>query len=174
MPSTLAKVFGTLFAFLLIASSALAQRNLGPQPNYGQPQGFAPPQNYGTTPHRYFSHGSARKEELEQQKQSFKQWWGDEFVTKLADLPAEGKVPEFRVPYAGHDYPDRAGGTINSLFKYDQAFHRGRQLAAEFERMDVGATPVGLQLPPGTATATAGQPRPFAMPSPSGALCATA
>jgi hypothetical protein len=144
-----AKVLGSAFAFLfitstVITSTALAQRNFGPppnyaQPNYGQPQGYAPPQNYGQTQQRYFSHGSARKDELDQQKQSFKQWWGDEFVTKLVDLPAEGKVPEFRVPYAGHDYPDRAGGTINSLFKYDQAFHRGRSLAVEFERMDVGA-----------------------------------
>jgi len=102
----------------LLISSTLAQ--------YGPPQ-------------RYFGHGPARKDELEQQKQSFKQWWGDEFAMKLSDLPAEGKVPEFRVPYAGHDYPDRAGGTVQSLFKYDQAFHRGRQLATEFERQDVGA-----------------------------------
>ena len=102
----------------LLVSSTLAQ--------YGPPQ-------------RYFGHGAARKDELEQQKQAFKQWWGDDFVTKLTDLPAEGKVPDFRVPYAGHDYPDRGGGTVNSLFKYDQAFHRGRPLATEFERQDVGA-----------------------------------
>jgi hypothetical protein len=133
------KLLGSLLALLLIGSPALAQRNFGPQPYYGQQPGFAPPQNYGQTQQRFFGHGNARKDELEQQKESFKQWWGDAFVTKLADLPAEGKVPEFRVPYAGHDYPDRAGGTINSLFKYDQAFHRGRSLAAEFERMDVGA-----------------------------------
>src|SRR4051794_17236115 len=138
MQSALAKLLAAVFVFQLIASTALAQRNFGPPPNYG-PQNFAPPQNYGQTQQRYFGHGNARKDELEQQKQSFKQWWGDEFVTKLADLPAEGKVPEYRVPYAGHDYPDRAGGTINSLFKYDQAFHRGRTLATEFEKMDVGA-----------------------------------
>jgi hypothetical protein len=126
MPSALARLLASLVLSLVIASSALAQ-----QP-YGPPQSYGPPQ-------RFFGHGQPRKDELDQQKQSFKQWWGDEFVTKLADLPAEGKVPEFRVPYAGHDYPDRGGGTINSLFKYDQAFHRGRQLATEFERMDVGA-----------------------------------
>ena len=102
----------------LLVSSTLAQ--------YGPPQ-------------RNFGHGPARKDEMEQRKESFKQWWGDDFVVKLSDLPAEGKVPEFRVPYAGHDYPDRGGGTVNSLFKYDQAFHRGRQLATEFERQDVGA-----------------------------------
>src|SRR5256885_4738031 len=103
---------------LLLVSVSLAQ--------YGPPQ-------------RFYGHGTIRKDELEQQQQSFKQWWGDELVTKLADLPAEGKVPEFRVPYSGHDYPDRAGGTIFALSKYDQAFHRGRQLATEFERMDVSA-----------------------------------
>jgi Transglutaminase elicitor len=103
---------------LLLVSVSLAQ--------YGPPQ-------------RFYGHGAIRKDELEQQQQSFKQWWGDELVMKLSDLPAEGKVPEFRVPYSGHDYPDRAGGTIFSLSKYDQAFHSGRPLATEFERMDVSA-----------------------------------
>jgi hypothetical protein len=91
---------------------------------------------YGQQP-RYYAYGPIKKDELEYQQQAYKQWWGDELVLKLADLPAEGKVPEFRVPYCGHDYPDRAGGTINSLYKYDQAFHRSRPLAAEHERMDV-------------------------------------
>src|SRR5947208_13160909 len=113
MPRALPKLLGSVVVCLVITSSVLAQRYRGPQ-DFG-------PQNYGP-PQRYWGHGPARKDELEQQKQSFKQWWGDEFVTKLADLPAEGKVPDFRVPYAGHDYPDRAGGTINSLLKYDQAF----------------------------------------------------
>jgi hypothetical protein len=103
---------------LLLVSVSLAQ--------YGPPQ-------------RFYGHGGIRKDELEQQQQLFKQWWGDDLVMKLADLPAEGKVPEYRVPYSGHDYPDRAGGTIVSLSKYDQAFHRGRQMATDFERMDVSA-----------------------------------
>ncbi len=147
MPSVPVKLVATLIVSLFFVSSALAQRNVGPRngqpnngpPNYAPPQGIAPPQGYGQTQQRFFSHGSARKDEMDQQRESFKQWWGDEFVTKLVDLPAEGNVPEFRVPYAGHDYPDRAGGTINSLFKYDQAFHRGRPLAMEHERMDVGS-----------------------------------
>jgi hypothetical protein len=90
-------------------------------------------------PPQYYGNGVIRKDELEQQQQAFKQWWGDELVMKLADLPGEGKVPEFRVPYSGHDYPDRAGGTIFALSKYDQAFNRGRQLATDYERMDVSA-----------------------------------
>ncbi|HMC10303.1 MAG TPA: hypothetical protein VKH44_03400, partial [Pirellulaceae bacterium] len=103
---------------MLLVSASLAQ--------YGPPQ-------------RIYGHGPMRKDELEQQQQAFKQWWGDDLALKLADLPAEGKVPEYRVPYCGHDYPDRAGGTINALSKYDQAFHRGRGLATEYERMDVSA-----------------------------------
>jgi hypothetical protein len=106
---------------------------------------FGPPQ-------RFYGHGPIKKDELEQQQQAFKQWWGEELKLKLADLPAEGKVPDFRVPYAGHDYPDRAGGTVNALYKYDQAFHRSRPLAAEFERMDVSdhrrGRPAGRDEPP--------------------------
>src|SRR5262245_14448175 len=90
-------------------------------------------------PIRVIRYGEIRKEELEGQQTAFKQWWGDELVQRLEDLPLEGKVPAFRVPYAGHDYPDMAGGTMNAMYKYDQAFHRGRPLAAEFERMDVRA-----------------------------------
>jgi hypothetical protein len=78
-----------------------------------------------------------KKDELEYQKQAFKQWWGNDLVVKLDDLPLEGVVPEFRVPYSGHDYPDLSGGTVGALLKYDQAFHGGRPLAAEFERMDI-------------------------------------
>jgi hypothetical protein len=64
---------------VLLVSASLAQ--------YGPPQ-------------RYYGHGAIRKDELEQQQQSFKQWWGDELVLKLSELPAEGNVPEFRVPYS--------------------------------------------------------------------------
>jgi Transglutaminase elicitor len=83
--------------------------------------------------------GTIQKDELEYQQQAFKQWWNDELVLRLADLPAEGKVPDFRMPYAGHDYPDRGGGTLNAMHKYDQAFHRGRSPAAEYERRDISA-----------------------------------
>src|SRR5262245_56719577 len=115
---------------VLIAGASLAQF----RPNY-QPYQPNQPQ-YGPPPRVFiYGHGPIKKDDLEYQQQAFKQWWGDDLSLKLADLPAEGKVPDFRVPYAGHDYPDRAGGTINALVKYDQAFHRGRTLATEFERM---------------------------------------
>jgi hypothetical protein len=84
-------------------------------------------------------YGTIQKEELEYQQKAFKTWWGEDLVTTLDALPLEGKVPEYRIPYAGHDYPDRNGGTVQALYKYDRAFHGGRQLAVEFERMDVSA-----------------------------------
>src|SRR4029079_11526209 len=117
---------------VLIAGASLTQYG----PYYQQP--YQP--QYGPPPRVFiYGHGPIKKDELEYQQQAFKQWWGDDLVLKLSDLPAEGKVPEYRVPYAGHDYPDRAGGTINALVKYDQAFHRGRMLATDFERQDVSA-----------------------------------
>src|SRR5262245_13937711 len=81
--------------------------------------------------------GTVQGDEIAYQKQAFKQWWGDDLVVKLDELPAEGKVASNRVPYSGHDYPDRAGGTMVALSKYDRAFNGNRQLATEFERNDV-------------------------------------
>lgn len=85
------------------------------------------------------SQGPITKKELDYQKQAYKQWWGSDLVLTIDDLPLEGKVPGFRVPYAGHDYPDKAGGTLPAMRKYDMAFHRRQSLAAEYERRDVGA-----------------------------------
>src|SRR5687768_277849 len=85
------------------------------------------------------SQGPMAKKELDYQKQAYEQWWGSELVLKLDELPLEGKVPGFRVPYAGHDYPDKAGGTLVAMRKYDMAYHRGQMLATEYERRDVGA-----------------------------------
>jgi transglutaminase elicitor len=79
------------------------------------------------------------KKELDYQKEAYKQWWGSDLVLTIGDLPLEGKVPGFRVPYAGHDYPDKAGGTLQAMRKYDMAYHRGQSLATEYERRDVGA-----------------------------------
>ena len=69
-------------------------------------------------------YGTIKAEEISYQQQTFKQWWGDELVMKFDDLPAEGKVARIACLTAGHDYPDRAGGTVNALYKYDRAFHR--------------------------------------------------
>src|SRR5262245_33163871 len=108
-------------ASLLIVSTSLTQfRQPFNKPGSGQPFFVRE-----IPAERLCGHGPIKNDELEYQQQAFKQWWGDDLNLKLADLPAEGKVPDYRLPYAGHDYPDRAGGTIASLFKYDQAFNRG-------------------------------------------------
>ena len=77
--------------------------------------------------------------EVKLQNETFEQLWDAKFDWKLDDLPAKGGVDEFRVPYSGYIYPDRAGGTRNVLRKYDQAFHHGRNLAAAHEQWDTTA-----------------------------------
>ena len=83
-------------------------------------------------------YGTIRTDELDYQKEAFQHWWGTELNFTLDALPTEGKVPDYRVPYAGHDYPDRGGGTMNALSKYDRAFNRNGA-ATEWERRDVSA-----------------------------------
>lgn len=85
----------------------------------------------------YRSSSPTPAKELDYQQQIFKRWWGNDLTETLADLPVEGKTADTRIPYAGHDYPDRAGGTVNALSKYDRAFNNGRTLATDFERRDV-------------------------------------
>lgn len=87
---------------------------------------------------RSSQYGTIREDELKYQQEEFQHWWGQDLALKLADLPTEGKVPEFRVPYSGHDYPDRMGGTVAAMNKYDRAFNRG-PLATEWEHRDVSA-----------------------------------
>ncbi len=88
------------------------------------------------------------KDELTYQQQVFKQLWGQELKLRLADLPADGKVPDVRVPYSGFDYPDRSGGTMPAMMKYDHAFHGNRMLATEWERRDVGVHKSGRDARP--------------------------
>lgn len=78
-------------------------------------------------------------EESSYQSGAYQKWWGQELVWRFADLPTSGGMPVSRVPYSGHDYPDRAGGTIAVLKKYDLAFHQGRDLATAFEQHDTTA-----------------------------------
>lgn len=78
-----------------------------------------------------------QKEEFEYQNKQFKHWWETDLVWKFDELPANGSVPKYRLPYSGHIYPDRAGGTERVLWKYDRAFHGGRGLAAGHERYDI-------------------------------------
>ncbi len=85
------------------------------------------------------SSGPVPQVDVDNQNREFQQLWGEEFVWKYDDLPTQGTVPEFRVPYSGYIYPDSIGGTWRSMQKYDQAFHGGRGLAAGYERSDIAA-----------------------------------
>jgi hypothetical protein len=73
---------------------------------------------------------------INKQNEVFERWWGAKLVWKFSDLPTEGSVPDFRIPYSGYIYPDLGGGTVASLRKYDMAFHGGRSLAASHEQWD--------------------------------------
>ena len=80
--------------------------------------------------------GRIKQEEVDYQSQAFQQWWETELEWNFDKLPVKGQVPSSRVPYSGHIYPDRGGGTIHAMRKYDRAFHRGRSLATNYERRD--------------------------------------
>ena len=82
--------------------------------------------------------GAIKQDEIDYQNQNFQQWWETELIWKYDDLPTEGSVPKFRVPYSGHDYTDRSGGTMDVMRKYDAAFNNRIPLATEWEREDVG------------------------------------
>lgn len=75
-------------------------------------------------------------QEITTQNEAYRRWWGQDLVWRFDDLPTEAGVPDYRVPYSGHDYPDRAGGTMSAMRKYDLAFHAGRGLATSFEQKD--------------------------------------
>lgn len=77
-----------------------------------------------------------RAQEITSQNEAYRRWWGEELTWRFEALPTEGGVPEYRIPYSGHDYPDRAGGTASAMRKYDLAFHAGRGLATAFEQKD--------------------------------------
>jgi hypothetical protein len=80
------------------------------------------------------------EEVVEKQDAAFQRWWNADFVWKYAELPTQGHVPEFRVPYSGYIYPDHAGGTAETLRKYDGAFSSGYQYpATDWEHWDTTA-----------------------------------
>lgn len=80
-----------------------------------------------------------KKKERDYQDKAFRKWWNAKLVWKFDKLPTKGKVPDHRIPYSGHDYPDRRGGTATAMAKYDRAFHRGYGRASGFERHDTTA-----------------------------------
>jgi hypothetical protein len=83
------------------------------------------------------SSGPIPKQDWEDVKGSYKTLWGEQLVTRMTDLPTEGKVPDYRVPYSGHDYPDKTGGTLAAMAQYDRAFNNGYSRAYKHEREDL-------------------------------------
>jgi hypothetical protein len=81
--------------------------------------------------------GNIKKGEVEDHAEAYQRLWGEDLITRFADLPLNGKVPEWREPYSGYDYPDRAGGTLAAMAKYDYAFHGGHSRAYKHEREDL-------------------------------------
>jgi hypothetical protein len=76
------------------------------------------------------------KDEIEKQDKIFKYWWKTDLEWKLDNLPKIGMVDEHRRPWAGHIYPDYAGGCYVPLRKYDEALHPRDYLASRYERYD--------------------------------------
>ena len=70
-----------------------------------------------------------QKSEFELQNDIYQRRWGTPLERKFSELPTKATVPAYRVPYSGYIYPDTAGGTVNALWKYDQAFNGRRGLA---------------------------------------------
>lgn len=81
--------------------------------------------------------GYIARSEVKEQNEHFQQWWETKLEWKAEKLPVKGRVPSYRMPYAGYIYPDKAGGCINVLGKYDRAFNWGRGSAAAYERHDI-------------------------------------
>ena len=79
------------------------------------------------------------QQDVQEQNEIFRRFWGTDFVWKFDDLPAKGGVEGERVPYSGAIYLDRYGGTVSALRKYDQAFHGGQMLATAHEQWDTSA-----------------------------------
>ena len=77
------------------------------------------------------------KEEVDEVNEIHERWWGKQLVWRYADLPKSGSVDGQRMPWSGHIYPDRSGGCIQVLRRYDAAFNGRRRLASNFERHDI-------------------------------------
>lgn len=85
------------------------------------------------------SSGPVPNVDVETQERVFQELWGEDFVWKFEELPTQGTVAEFRMPYTGHIYPDSIGGTHRAMQKYDEAFYPQQGLATAWERADIAA-----------------------------------
>lgn len=78
-----------------------------------------------------------RREDVENISKAHQRWWGTELERRFEELPKTGMVEKYRRPWSGHIYPDKNGGCVEVLSKYDRAFYRGRYLASGYERHDI-------------------------------------
>lgn len=70
------------------------------------------------------------EEERELQNSVFSALWNEDFEWKFDRLPEKGSVPKDHVPYSGHMYLDKNGGTARVLRKYDLAVNKDASLPA--------------------------------------------
>lgn len=77
--------------------------------------------------------------ESREQGTLYQDLWDRKFIRRFSELPLTGKADY--VPYSGHWYPEKTGGTApyslredSPLHKYDRAFHGQSGLAVQWER----------------------------------------
>ena len=59
-----------------------------------------------------------------EQNTVFRKLWNEEFEWRFDDLPTKGGVPTERIPYSGHIYLDKNGGTSQVMRKYDESVNQ--------------------------------------------------
>ena len=70
------------------------------------------------------------KEEVHHQDKMFGDLWYEDFEWQFDKLPTKGSVPKDRIPYSGHMYLDKQGGTSAAMRVYDTALNSHRGLVA--------------------------------------------
>jgi hypothetical protein len=87
------------------------------------------------------------RQEIAGSAEFFYNVWDESFTRRLDALPVSGSVPDDKVPYSGHWYPELNGGTniklrnVSPLEKYDRAFNGGNPRAVEWERTNHAVAP---------------------------------
>lgn len=80
------------------------------------------------------------EDEVTQQERMFSDLWYEDFAWNFDALPTEGSVAASRIPYSGHMYLDKTGGTSQSMRKYDEAMNSHLGLVATgWEQGDTAA-----------------------------------
>lgn len=86
------------------------------------------------------------KEDVEKQEAVFARLWYEDFIWKFDDLPTKGGVAKDHIPYSGHIYLDKNGGTANVMRKYDVAVNKNYSYpATSWEYGDTSAARSGTR-----------------------------